>query len=115
VPPGAGWVATFHAPGYPLATYVDMTSVPTWQGSLCRAVDLDLDVIRTAEGDVYVDDEDEFAEHQVSYGYPAKVITLAREACAWVLEQVLAERAPFDGATADRWFARHVAAPGSAG
>ena len=30
------------------------------------AVDLDLDVIRRFDGSWFVDDEDEFAEHQVS-------------------------------------------------
>jgi hypothetical protein len=109
VPHGVGWVATFIAPGYQFATYVDMTSVPWWDGTTCRAVDLDLDVIRGSEGDVLVDDEDEFAEHQVAFGYPTEVITLAEESCAWVLEQVLEERAPFDGASSDRWLDRLAA------
>ena len=34
-------------------------------------VDLDLDVIRMRDGGI-LDDEDEFAEHQVRYGYPAR-------------------------------------------
>lgn len=106
VPRGVGWLATFHAPGWSIATYVDMTSVPWWDGAVCRAVDLDLDVVRGSDGDVFVDDEDEFAEHRVLYGYPPEVVTLAEESCAWVLEQVSAERAPFDRATADGWLAR---------
>ena len=114
VPRDAGWLATFHAPGYVVATYVDMTTVPVWDGATCRAVDLDLDVIRTAGGDVFIDDEDEFAEHQVAFGYPADVVTLAEEACAWVQEAVLQERVPFDGTTSDRWFAALVALVGSA-
>ena len=44
-------------------------------------VDLDLDVVVTREGHLYVDDEDEFAEHQVALGYPPEVIDLARRAC----------------------------------
>ena len=104
VPTDAGWVATFHAPGYHVATYVDMTTVPTWEGSTVLAVDLDLDVIRPAQGDVFVDDEDEFAEHRVAYGYPSEVVSLAEESCAWVLDAVLAERVPFDDATSGTWF-----------
>lgn len=109
VPPGVGWLATFHAPGYAVATYVDMTTVPWWDGTTCRAVDLDLDVIRTAEGEVVVDDEDEFVEHRVAFAYPAEVVSLAVESCAWVAQAVRQERPPFDGATSDRWVHRLVA------
>ncbi|MEJ7832005.1 MAG: DUF402 domain-containing protein [Nocardioides sp.] len=99
---GAGWLATFHAPGFPVATYVDMTSVPVWDGSVVRAVDLDLDVIRGADCSVVVDDEDEFAEHRVTFGYPPDVVDLAEASCAWVHEAVLNQAPPFDG-TADSW------------
>ncbi len=97
------WVATFHAPGYVVSTYVDMTTPPTSDDARVHAVDLDLDVIRTAEGHVFVDDEDEFAEHRLAYGYPADVVSSAEASAAWVLESVLAERAPFDGDTSATW------------
>jgi uncharacterized protein len=96
------WLATFHAPGGTVWTYVDMTSVPRWDGPVVRAVDLDLDVVRPLEGEVYVDDEDEFEEHQVLFGYPAEVIALAEATRDAVLAAVREQRAPFDGA-ADRW------------
>ena len=65
---------------------------------MLRAVDLDLDVIRLPDplppvesapwdvppagpGEVFVDDEDEFAEHQVLYGYPADVVAAAQASC----------------------------------
>ncbi len=102
-----GWVASFYARATGVRTYVDMTTVPKWEErtgrSALRAIDLDLDVVRTAEGHVFVDDEDEFAEHRVAFGYPSEVVSLAEESCAWVLESVLAERAPFDGDTSDAW------------
>ncbi len=103
---GGGWVATFHAPGYFVTTYVDMTCVPEWSDAQVHTVDLDLDVIRTCDGDVFVDDEDEFAEHQVVFGYPAPVVSLAEEACSFVLSCVLEERPPFDGDSSESWFAR---------
>lgn len=106
VPPDAGWLATFHAPGWPVATYVDMTTVPVWDGDVVRAVDLDLDVVLLAGGDVFVDDEDEFAEHRVRFGYPPDVVALAEEAAAWVSEAVLQQRAPFDDDTAAGWLDR---------
>ena len=52
-----------------------MTTPAEWDGHMLRAVDLDLDVVRGFNGTVIVDDEDEFAEHQVAYGYPEDVIT----------------------------------------
>ena len=100
---GSAWLGTFHSAGGDCLTYVDMTSVPSWDGSVVRAVDLDLDVIEALDGEVYVDDEDEFAEHQVLYGYPAEVIALAESTRDEVFAAVRERRAPFDGA-ADRWF-----------
>ena len=106
VPAGAdadrSFLATFHAPGGTVRTYVDMTSVPVWDGAVVRAVDLDLDVIEALDGEVYVDDEDEFAEHQVLFGYPDEIVALAEATKDAVFDAVREHRAPFDG-SADRW------------
>ena len=106
VPAGAdgdrAWLGTFHGPGGAVRTYVDMTTVPRWDGAVVRAVDLDLDVIETLDGEVYVDDEDEFAEHQVAFGYPAEVIALAESTKGAVLSAMTRRRAPFDG-SAEPW------------
>lgn len=101
-----GWLATFHAVGNPVRTYVDITTAPRWDGATLRAVDLDLDIVKTDdERGTYIDDEDEFAEHQRLLGYPAQVVELAEQSCARVHRAVLAGVAPFDG-TADGWLAR---------
>jgi hypothetical protein len=114
VPRGGWYAATFHAPGIWCDLYVDMTTPGEWDGHVLRAVDLDLDVIRMSPeapvsrrsapqnlsagpGEVFVDDEDEFAEHQVAYGYPAEVVRAARAACDHVLADAVARRAPYDG------------------
>jgi hypothetical protein len=99
VPP-ASWLATFHGPGGDVLTYVDMTTVPVWDGDVVRTVDLDLDVIELLDGSVMVDDEDEFEEHQVRYGYPAEVVALALATKDTVLEAVRSRAWPFDGAAA---------------
>lgn len=115
---GAAWVATFNGDGDAIKIYVDMSSVPVWTHpddadggpdgvTRVTAVDLDLDVVRRADGEpVYVDDEDEFAEHQVAYGYPSEVVSLAEESAAWVFGEVVAGRAPFDDETPARWLRR---------
>ena len=113
--PREGWfLATFHRPGIWCDLYIDISSPAVWDGSVLRAVDLDLDVIRmsaeqpansplapqnlrAAAGEVFVDDEDEFADHQVAFGYPADVVRSARESCDQVLAAVVAGEAPYDG------------------
>jgi len=100
-----GWVATFHAPGGPVQVYVDMTTPPTWEGHVLRAVDLDLDVVRGRTGRVWVDDEDEFADHRVRFGYPEEVARLAMDSCDRVHAAVSAGAAPYDG-SARAWFDR---------
>ncbi|WP_151083351.1 DUF402 domain-containing protein [Nocardioides cynanchi] len=102
-----GFLATFHRAPSHVWVYVDMTTPPVWDGATLRAVDLDLDVVCGREGDVVVDDEDEFAEHQVAYGYPAEIIALAEASRDRVRDAILAEHAPYDGRH-EAWFA-HLA------
>lgn len=119
VQPGSWHLATFQAPGIWCDLYVDVTTPAVWDGDVLRAVDLDLDVIRLPDplppdarapwevapagpGEVFVDDEDEFAEHQVAFGYPADVIAAAQASCDEVLAAVRAAEAPYDG-THERW------------
>ena len=59
-----------------------------------RLDDANLDVIKKRDGTIFIDDEDEFAEHQVKYGYPADVIETARATCDWLVTAV-ADEEPF--------------------
>ena len=103
------WAATFHAPGIWCTTYVDMTTPPVLEpgpsGNQVRCVDLDLDVIRGWTGRVWVDDEDEFAEHQVTYGYPPEVVASAEAARDEVWAAAHAGTGAFDG-RAQTWLGR---------
>lgn len=109
VPPHHGelvsHIATFHRPGIWCSVYVDITTPAWWDGTLLRAVDLDLDVIRGDTGRVWVDDEDEFAVHRVRLGYPEDVVAAALASCARVHAAIAAEEAPYDGA-AEAWLTR---------
>jgi protein associated with RNAse G/E len=103
LPAGAPFVATFYEPGGPVDVYVDISTAPVWDGDRVSAVDLDLDVVRGWTGRVWVDDEDEFAAHRVSLGYPADVVSLATRSCDVVLAAVRGRQAPYAGDTGRRW------------
>jgi uncharacterized protein len=100
------WVGTFHAPGGNLGVqmYVDIASPPAWDGSTLRCVDLDLDVVRGETGRIWVDDEDEFAQHRVELDYPDDVVAAAMRSCDHVLATMTAGHPPYDG-THERWLA----------
>ncbi|WP_322920110.1 DUF402 domain-containing protein [Nocardioides renjunii] len=117
----AWYLATFQAPGIWCDLYVDVTTPPVWDGDVLRAVDLDLDVIRLSDplpsgvvgqpgyagrapGEIFVDDEDEFAEHQVSLGYPSDVVAAAQASSDELVAAVRAGLPPYDGAHL-RWLA----------
>ncbi|NYE35586.1 hypothetical protein F4692_000690 [Nocardioides cavernae] len=115
VPAGGWYAATFQAPGIWCDIYIDITTPPAWDGDVLRAVDLDLDVIKMSPdrlsdpaewmagpGETFVDDEDEFAEHQVTLGYPADVVAAARASCDALESAVRAGAAPYDGSH-QRW------------
>jgi uncharacterized protein len=98
----ADWVATFYADPAPVHIYVDITTPSTLTAGGVVTTDLDLDVVRPRDGAVWVDDEDEFAVHQVRFGYPTEVIRDATAVCGRVLRAVVDAEPPFDG-VADRW------------
>ncbi|MGY2874583.1 uncharacterized protein ACVW00_001773 [Marmoricola sp. URHA0025 HA25] len=113
VPYDAWWMATIYGDDAdrPVDVYVDIATPSEWADdeSWVRAVDLDLDVVKGPTGRIWVDDEDEFAEHQVSLGYPPEVIAAARASCDEVLAAVSGGAGPFGGAHRD-WIARLSAA-----
>ena len=90
------------------SVYVDVTTQAVWDGPLVTMVDLDLDVIRSRDGDLLLDDEDEFDEHRVTLGYPADVVALARRTAEELMTAAAAGHEPF-GPTGSRWLARLAA------
>jgi predicted RNA-binding protein associated with RNAse of E/G family len=98
VPVQGDWIASVNAPTEhtSIAVYIDVTDRPRIDGGVVHAVDLDLDVIRLWDGSVAVLDEDEFAEHQVRYGYPPEVIAAARATCDELSARLTAGVQPFE-------------------
>jgi hypothetical protein len=104
------FTAAFYRPlpdddGQQIATYVDISTVPEWTNDSVTMVDLDLDVIRSGNGDIKVDDEDEFTHHQQLLRYPEHLVALAESSCAARLSEVRGNREPFDQVAA-AWLAR---------
>lgn len=88
------WTAIFNDEPHSTEIYCDITTPVEFTDELVTMVDLDLDVLKRRDGSVYVDDEDEFAEHQVKYSYPADVIASAAASAKWLVEAVSTEE-PF--------------------
>lgn len=105
-PRGAWWTAVFNAAPRSTEIYCDITTPPRWLSrDAVTMVDLDLDVLRKRGTDLPVlVDEDEFAEHQVRYGYPPEVVSAAQESARWLMSAVADGAGPFAGAHV-RWLA----------
>ena len=106
VPHEGAYAGGFYPAHREISVYVDMTTEPEWRRREAddddggpewevTMVDLDLDVVLTREGHLFVDDEDEFAEHQVELGYPAEVVELAERWRDVVLGALAAGDEPF--------------------
>ncbi len=109
------WSGAFNAVPAATAIYCDIGTPARWVSSAeVTMVDLDLDVVRRrVNGQVLLLDEDEFAAHQVRYGYPAEVIRRAEQAAAWLLAAISAGAQPF--ATDHLGWLEMIAPTGQAG
>jgi hypothetical protein len=103
------WAASYcNSPEQPISVHVDVTTPAVWDGSQVTMVDLDLDVVRTRDGALLPDDEDEFDEHRVTLGYPAGVVALARRTADELMTAAVSGHEPF-GEAGSRWLARLAA------
>ena len=110
VPRAGEYVATFYDETYPgdFRVYVDLALEHGWStirpGTVeFHVIDMDLDVIRSVQHGVYVDDEDEFDEHRVRMAYPEHIVDLLLRETGQLYQAVKAQHAPFDG-TVVEWF-----------
>jgi protein associated with RNAse G/E len=105
IPRNDWWVFTYN-PKHPWATHWIDTSTPaTFEEHRVTTIDLDLDVVRGPDGTVWIEDEDEFAEHQVVFGYPPALISNAMRATKEMERALIDLREPFASAPAS-WLAR---------
>ncbi|GAA4995676.1 hypothetical protein GCM10023317_24990 [Actinopolymorpha pittospori] len=88
-------------------TYVDITTPPEVSETDVQLVDLDLDVVKTWDGEVALLDEDEFEHNRLARGYPVRVVRDALKSESNVREALLGHTFPFDGSAQpymDMWF-----------
>lgn len=108
VVPDAWWTFIFNGPDRPagrITHYVDIVTPPTFHDGEVRWTDLDLDVVRRADGTTYVDDEDEFLTHLVTLDYPPMWVDRARSEAARIFLAIERGDEPFGDACL-RWWDR---------
>jgi len=88
-------VLHYNGPGSGISHYVDIATQPVWCEGIVEMIDLDLDVLVLDDGTVPIDDEDEFEEHQVSFGYPRGMIERARSETSRVADLIDRGEEPF--------------------
>jgi protein associated with RNAse G/E len=100
VPHAAWWTAMFNPPPRTSEVYCDIASPARWEGDHTVAlIDLDLDVVRRRQTAlVELLDEDEFADHQLRFGYPDDVVTEAWAAAKTLLQALHDGSEPFASA-----------------
>ncbi len=112
VPRSGDWVATFYDDAHPsgVRVYVDLAVAHEWTDirpavTEFHVIDMDLDVIRMAGRGVFIDDQDEFAEHRIAMNYPDRLVDDIQAAADELYQAVKAQHAPFDG-TDIEWFTK---------
>lgn len=84
------------------STYINIGTPPVWDGDRFTQIDLGLDVVMKLDGTIEVRDEDEFADHQVRFGYPPELIADTRAAAEAAVELPESGVEPF-ARVARRW------------
>ena len=112
VPREGDWVATFYDDAHPggVRIYIDLAVAHEWHTirpavTEFHVIDMDLDVVRTSGRGVFIDDEDEFAEHRVAMDYPAALVETLQASADQLYQAVKAQQAPFDGTDVE-WFTK---------
>ncbi len=110
IPHAGDWVATFFDDAHPggVQIYIDLAIELAWHRIRPHVIefhmiDMDLDVIRAAGRGLYIDDEDEYAQHRIEFGYPSALCERIEAACHDLRAAVAAANAPFDGRAAARF------------
>ena len=105
VPNGTFWSACFH-PIDPIVD-VDIIHPVSWIGDVLEEIDLELDILRSADGEVWVRDQDKFAQVRRTWQMPDKLAVQAEATCEQVRLLVEQAREPF-GSVGHSWLSRFL-------
>jgi len=89
--------------GHDPSFYVDIAIDTTVSQHAVESIDLDIDVIRRADGTVDVLDVDEFFERAEAMEYPADLVADAQRTADQLALLAKARERPFGAAPTDRW------------
>lgn len=102
--PHDDWWLMLYSPAHSTIThFIDVNTPGRWSDGQVELIDLDLDIVVNIDGSVEIDDEDEFAAHQVDLGYPSSMIDRARSTADRLLAEVSTGEEPYFE-TAAAWF-----------
>lgn len=105
VPNGSFWSTCFNLAD-PIVD-VDIIQPVSWSGNVLEEVDLELDILRSGDGRVYVRDRDEFERVRERWAMPNDISAQAEDTCARVRTLVEQEVEPF-GAVGRAWLSRFL-------
>ncbi len=106
VPHDTFWAVCFQ-PSDPVVD-VDIVLPVQWNGDVLEEVDLELDILRYADGRVIVRDQEKFEQVRAMYAMPAEIATQAVTTCEQLRDLVERGAEPF-GQVGRTWLARFLA------
>jgi hypothetical protein len=106
VPSGTFWTVCFH-PVEP-AVDVDIVLPVRWAGDVLEEVDLEVDILRTADGTVHVRDQDDFERVRKAWSMPDDIIAQVEATTEQIKALVEQHAEPF-GEVGRGWLARWLA------
>ncbi len=110
VPRGTFWTACFN-PVDP-AVDVDIVLPVRWVDDVLEEVDLELDILRSAGGKVYVRDREEFDQVRGAWAMPDDIAAQAEATCEQIRALVEQSAEPF-GTAGRAWLSRFLAETGT--
>ena len=106
VPSNTFWSVCFHPIDH--AVDVDIILPVHWIGDILEEVDLELDILRSPDGKVWVRDQDKFEHVRTQWNMPNEIVVKVEETCNQVRSSVEQASEPF-GSVGLSWLSYFLA------